>query len=381
VIKKALKIASVFVFAPAAIGGLLSMTYASSFRGFGFCFAVFLVSVLSILMLFNILGKTKRRLPLLVFLGLIFYLSAFVMTAPSGESHSTGISHQNFNNSAFDQYALWNMLPEIDQLSWGATALSFIDRSLSAEKAARLDTSMQRIYDEMNATEDFTSMGTVLGFAYDEILSGSFKTGHYFRYVPSNQDEKPMGVIVFCHGSLGNFKGYQWVLAQVAEQSNCVIISPSYGMGNWNERESSEVILNALDHLKTQIKVDESATYIAGISNGGLGATIVAAQHPELFCGMILLTPVMHPSAIQTPRFAEGWKGKPICVIAGAKDARVPIELINSQAQLLEKSGANVTLQSYEDDHFLLFTSQNEVTARLLNWLSTAGRATELPTN
>jgi poly(3-hydroxybutyrate) depolymerase len=195
--------------------------------------------------------------------------------------------------------------------------------------------------------------------------------GHYYLYIPTNQPAGPLPAIVFLHGSLGNFKTYSWVWSKLAEREGLVIIAPSYGFGNWCYADSVAVISRALEDAATQVALDPHRLYLAGLSNGGLGVSHLAAAQPEQYRGLIFLSPVMDTAMVNSPVFHQAWQGRPVLVITGAADERIPLSYVQQRVAILREGGVAVTDQVYPgEDRFLFFSQPEAVLNDISDWLA-----------
>ncbi|MEM7801642.1 MAG: prolyl oligopeptidase family serine peptidase, partial [Chloroflexota bacterium] len=104
--------------------------------------------------------------------------------------------------------------------------------------------------------------------------------------------------------------------------------------------------------------------------NGGFGAAQTALKHPDLFQGVIFLSPGMTPEIIDGPQFQAAWQERPILVITGALDRRIPLSYVETRVETLRKGGVGVSLVTYpEEDHFLLFSQPESVMNDIKAWL------------
>jgi pimeloyl-ACP methyl ester carboxylesterase len=172
------------------------------------------------------------------------------------------------------------------------------------------------------------------------------------------------------HGSGGNFKAYTWLLSKVADKFGMIIIAPSFGLGNWSEPESTRVAVEALDHAGRLVAIDSQNVHLLGLSNGGLAVCQVEASSGSLFKSLVFLSPVFDRMALLTIDFQEHWKNRPILVITGKMDDRVPINYVQGMTDSIQGVGANITMKAIDDaDHFMLFSHRDIVLAEISQWL------------
>jgi pimeloyl-ACP methyl ester carboxylesterase len=303
---------------------------------------------------------------------LIGVVGAIIFTAPDGvASPDSPVSHRFTGATRFQRYALANIIPETEQMNLGLLLMPYLDAIFTVEQAQRVGPFTLELYQEMENDPHFHRLGSVLGWAYAEVVGLPFDVGHYYLYIPQNRSEGPLPAIVFLHGSLGNFKSYTWVWARFAEENGYVIIAPSFGFGNWLRPGGVEAVTRALDDAATVVELDPNRVYLAGISNGGLGVSRLAMASPEQFRGLIFLSPVMATEIVDSAEFLDTWRGCPVLVITGEVDRRIPFKYVTTRVSNLQAGGVEVTYITYPDeDHFLFFSQPASVLNDIVDWLS-----------
>jgi dipeptidyl aminopeptidase/acylaminoacyl peptidase len=254
----------------------------------------------------------------------------------------------------------------------GFRLLPMVDPLLTFEQVRPLAEYTRTIYAELEADPDFHALGSVMPDAYNELCSAPFDHGHYFLYVPPKLDRSvPAPALVFLHGSGGNFKAYTWLLSRVADERGMILIAPSYGFGNWDPRKGPPAVFAALDDARKHVSIDTNRVHLAGLSNGGLGVSRTAAsQNGNRFRSLILLSPVFDTDAVKSPAFAERWREKPMLVITGESDDRVPVGYVKDLVKVIRNAGANVDLNVYpQANHFLFFSHRDRCLKELSSWL------------
>lgn len=369
----------IFAFALAAIGGGLSVLLffvGQSQEATVFAVAALLISEAPMLDL-----MARDRESRLLSLAAVAALAGWaVMTvwlfirAPDGRPTAATARVQNRyldGGWGYPRAALGNLLPELDQCLLGFQIMPALDPLLTRRQAGPLAEVTSAIYRELEADPDFHALGSVLPHAYDGLWLGRAEHGHYFLYTPKNLDpQKPAPVLVFLHGSSGNFKSYPWLLSKVAEECGMVLIAPTYGWGDWQEPATSKLIQATLKDAARHVRLDPKQQHLIGLSNGGRGLCQVGSEVGEQFQSLTFLSPVMDLEALTTQKFARRWKGRPIYILTGAADERVPLDYVTTAADQLRKRGAQVTLETVPGaDHFLLFTQRDLVLPKITSWL------------
>lgn len=272
---------------------------------------------------------------------------------------------------SYQRYALGALLPEVDQFMLGFRLITAVDPLFTGKQARSLADLTRTIYEDLESDADFHALGSVMPGAYDELWSREFDHGHYFLYVPPRLDRKsPARALVFLHGSGGNFKAYTWLLSRVADECGMVLICPSYGMGNWDSQAGIHAVAAALEDAGKSVPLDMNQVHLAGLSNGGLGVSRVAASDlGKRFRSLIFLSAVCDEAAIVTNEFKQQWLGKPVLIITGTADDRVPLRYVNGYASSMRNSGAGIEMSTYENaDHFLFFSHRDRCLEELSRW-------------
>ena len=299
-------------------------------------------------------------------------LVGVILNAPTGETApGAAISQRWTHGNHFQRFALTNIIPEIEQINMGLKVMPYLDPYLTIEQAGRVSIFTLDLYREMDRDPDFWQIGSTMGWAYADFLSLPFDNGHYYLYVPHNRPDGALPAIVFLHGSLGNFKAYTWAWAKLAEEKGYVIISPSFGFGNWRQPGGTQAVLAALEDAKRRVNIDASRVYLAGLSNGGLGVSLLGQEHPQQFRGMIFLSPVMVTEIVDQSDFQNSWKERPILVITGEADERIPFTYVEERTRRMVAGGISVTSVTYPgEDHFLFFSQLTGILNDISLWLA-----------
>jgi predicted esterase len=273
---------------------------------------------------------------------------------------------------SYQGQALGALLPEVDQFMLGFRLMPFLDALFTQRQAGPLIQDTKDIYRELEPDADFHALGSVMPDAYNQLWGLPFDRGHYFLYVPRSLDrKKPAPAIVFLHGSGGNFKSYTWLLSKIADEQDVVIIAPSCGMGLWAAPRAPQMVVEALDDAAKVVALDMSRIHLAGLSNGGLGLTrTMASPYANRFRSLILFSPVCDEQALASASFAENLRGKPVLVISGEMDDRVPIAYVRKCTDVLSGVGAHLKLSAYPAaNHFLLFSHREQWREEVAAWL------------
>lgn len=133
-------------------------------------------------------------------------------------------------------YARWTpvgLVPEMDQMKLGADLTPYSDALMTRAKAERMKALFLTAYREMQQDPEFVAVGSVMGHGYVDAFGFPFNDRHLFSYVPGHKPGQKLPVILFLHGSCGNFKAYLWTWKRFADDHQIAIVAPTFGFGNW----------------------------------------------------------------------------------------------------------------------------------------------------
>jgi hypothetical protein len=161
--------------------------------------------------------------------------------------------------------------------------------------------------------------------------------------------------IVFLHGFGGNFTLQCWLIAKAGNRIGAFTICPSTDpSGQWWKEGGATILQESLTFLKQR---GVKRVYLAGISNGAIGASQLADRFKNDLTGLILISGA-DPDATIT--------GLPVLVISGRDDGRIPASMIEQYSKF---SAPNSTLRLFEGDHFLLLKKADQVQETITEWL------------
>jgi len=119
---------------------------------------------------------------------------------------------------------------------------------------------------------------------------------HYLQYLPSgynsNLDKYP--VVIFLHGigEKGNTASDVWKVAKNAlpkyvqggTQYPFILISPQ--LETWYGMWTPAYVMEVVNHVKRELRIDESRVYLTGLSLGGFGVWRTAGAYPSEFAAI-----------------------------------------------------------------------------------------------
>ena len=271
--------------------------------------------------------------------------------------------------TAYRRTSMANLVPEMDQLVLGTYVVPAMDRLMDKRNTEELRSQVRAVYGEMRSSPEFERLGSVMDQTYRDLFFDERPAGHFYEYVPATTQGR-LPVVIFLHGSLGNFRGYLWVWKRVADEYGVAVVAPTFGAGRWKEPGGTEAVEGALRYCASHPRMDPSRIYLAGLSNGGLGVCLAAGRSPDAYRGVILISPVLDLMALFAHQSGASWKNKPVLILHGAADNRVPLAYVGEAAEEMRSAGMRVESQIYDgQSHFLFFTIRDKVQDRIGSWI------------
>ena len=112
----------------------------------------------------------------------------------------------------------------------------------------------------------------------------------------------------------------------------------------WEQIEDD--LLNILESVSSQFRVNRKQRYLSGLSYGGFGTWYLASKHPEKFAAIAPVVGWGHPSLMKSIAKQQ----LPVWQFAGGKDSSVPIQYFYAGLDELAKFGhKNVRFTVHED--------------------------------
>lgn len=171
----------------------------------------------------------------------------------------------------------------------------------------------------------------------------------YLLFLP--QDYRPDGqiwpLLLFLHGAGERGTELELVKAHgppkiVAETPDFpfVVVSPQCpDHQRWQPAE----LMQLLDHIVANYRIDKSRLYVTGLSMGGYGTWALCAAFPERFAAAV---PICGGGK---PADADKLKHLPLWVFHGQQDRIVVVQQSQEMVQALEAVRGNVKLTVYPD--------------------------------
>ncbi len=156
--------------------------------------------------------------------------------------------------------------------------------------------------------------------------------------------------VIFLHGYAGNFTLSCWLFARAA---NMTTVCPSTRwIGDWWTPDGEAIVRAEIASLEQR---GFKNIFLAGLSNGAIGASRLAPKLSEKIAGLVLVSGAA--SDARAPNV-------PTLVIQGRKDAQIPAPIVHAYA-----ARTNARYVELDAGHFALLVDHEEATAAVRDWL------------
>src|SRR5215207_498555 len=242
------------------------------------------------------------------------------------------------------------ILNEQDVVLFGAQVAPYLG-AISPSERKSLDIKFSQTFREMN-TQGATPLSPFLATYLNQEHANEFDV-----VIAEPQSETPLETgIIFLHGFGGNFTLQCWLIAEAGDHINALTVCPSTSPnGAWWNLQGQSILQETLTYLHQR---GIERVYLAGLSNGAIGASRLADQLKDNLIGLILISGA-DPDATMT--------GLPVLVLHGKYDERIPASLME---RYVSAAGPDTTYHLFEGDHFLLLKQADRVREVIVDWLS-----------
>ena len=124
--------------------------------------------------------------------------------------------------------------------------------------------------------------------------------------------------------------------------------------GNLSALHTSIQQVSLLFEFLVQEGIAPEQIYILGFSQGACLSLEFAALHAQKLGGVVAFTGGLIGEKLQEEKYSGDFQGTPIHISGSANDMHVPAKRMNDSAQLLQRMGAVVSLNFFEDDHHII---------------------------
>lgn len=226
----------------------------------------------------------------------------------------------------------------------------------------------------MNGQDPYIGRSEVYRRAFKSDYDSSYQP--YSIRLPDEYDpSKPYPLLVFMHGS---GQDEQSVLRRQRGNGHFIELAP-FGRDKFRAyaSEASQVdIVEAIEDVKANFNINADQIVIGGFSMGGYGALRAFYENPNIYRGVAVFAG--HPNLASEwlgephPNFLDEtyldvFKGVPVFVYHGRKDAALPIALMEEMISQMKEAGADPTVRFIDDKGHTY--QDNETHALFGEWL------------
>jgi pimeloyl-ACP methyl ester carboxylesterase len=168
-------------------------------------------------------------------------------------------------------------------------------------------------------------------------------------------ESRPSTALVFLHGYAGNVTLLCWTVARAVRPQGILTACPSVGFeGDWWSADGARTLRATLEHLRRR---GIRRFFLAGLSNGARGASILAPRFRRQLAGLVLLSGLSGRA---------GRPGVPVLMVYGRRDPAAPPQRVRAYVRRARAGVRRVTLPG---DHFVLLTREAAVRAAIARWI------------
>jgi len=203
-------------------------------------------------------------------------------------------------------------------------------------------------------------------------------TIHYMLFAPKDYDadDKKWPLMLFLHG-LGECGNNQLELVKIHGPAGFVDSRPDFPFvvvtpqcpppkGQMKDVPTAwkpDQLIQLVDHVMKNVKVDPTRVYVTGLSMGGFGTWRLVAAYPERFAAAVPICGGGEPQAM-----AESLRRVPIWAFHGARDPVVPLCKSQEMVRAVRRAGGDVRLTVYPDVEHNSWT-QTYDNPKVYDWL------------
>jgi pimeloyl-ACP methyl ester carboxylesterase len=246
---------------------------------------------------------------------------------------------------------LGSVVDEQDIALAGARVLAMQWR-LSPDERKRLLPALREAYVEMQRDDAFTP-SPVLDTLLGRQSPGAFDTLVIEPRAEASVAAPAKSGVIFLHGGSGGYTLECWLVARAARAIGAVTVCPATGFsGAWRGEAGEHILRATLDYLHAR---GIRRVFLAGLSNGAVGASALASRLASSLAGLILISGAPEAGASA---------GLPTLVVHGADDTMAPATSARAFAARVHASYVNL-----DGGHFALLTRRAEAREAIAGWL------------
>jgi hypothetical protein len=170
--------------------------------------------------------------------------------------------------------------------------------------------------------------------------------------------ERASGVVVFLHGFTGSFALPCWEISRAAARASMATVCPAIRwIGDWWSPAGEATLRDVVARLRAR---GQTRLVLAGLSNGGIGGSLLLSRLPRVFQGFLAISGVSAEAAAP---------GIPVLCVQGRGDRNIPPEI--ALAYAARTGGRYVDLDA---GHFALLMKEDLAVDAIASWLRDLSR-------
>jgi poly(3-hydroxybutyrate) depolymerase len=208
-------------------------------------------------------------------------------------------------------------------------------------------------------------VGKTGDFKRHYLLTSAGEIMPYRLYVPSSYSAAtPSPLVVALHGLGGTedsfFDNYEGHFPKLAEQHGYILVAPlgyrvdgSYGWGVGNppadpntrrvQERSEQDVMQVLQLVRQQYKIDESRIYLMGHSMGAIGTWKIAPKYPEIWAALGMFAGSGAPATLErirhVPEFVVHGDADPTVGVQGSRGMVAKMKELAIEHEYIEVPG------------------------------------------
>lgn len=199
--------------------------------------------------------------------------------------------------------------------------------------------------------------------------------GHRYTIgIPENYakaDQVPLVLALHWAGPVMPYTGEMLLLGLAVPglyKLGAIIVAPDRTQEDWANPQAEEELLELLDFIQENYRIDERKVIMMGYSLGGIGTWYLTARHPERFSAGIALSAILPKEAIGIP-----WK-TPMYVVHSFQDNVFPLRKVEKVIDAMLDEGAPIVFKvidkakHYETEKFIHILREAVPWVRRLWW-------------
>ncbi len=167
---------------------------------------------------------------------------------------------------------------------------------------------------------------------------------------------QPKGAVIFLHGFAGNFSLPCWIFSRAAQKLDLETVCPTVGWrGNWWSKRGRRIVDQTIRKLRGQ---GIRKIFLAGLSNGGVGLSLILPQFTQQVSGAILISGCSaKASAARIPALIVHGRGDSMASAATCR-------------RYASRSGKTVRYKELDGDHFVFLKKRRQAIRIIRRWLA-----------